>query len=102
MNRKKLKIIIKQIVRQQFKNEINKFKFKANLKKEYEADELDMIEMLMEIEDELEINIPDKDADKWKTTEDIYLYLCEKMEIEDSIYNYNTDDRFKLMDLGNE
>jgi len=39
------------------------------------ADSLDAVEIVMEIEEEFEIEIPDEDADKFKTVGDIINYV---------------------------
>ena len=42
------------------------------------ADDLDIIELMMELEEEFDIEIPDEDCEKWKTVEDIENYLIIK------------------------
>jgi acyl carrier protein len=39
------------------------------------ADSLDMIEMLMEVEEEFAIEVPDEASDTWKTVADVEKYL---------------------------
>jgi len=84
--------IIKNILKKQFPDEkITKI---SNFEKDFQADELDMIEILMEIEDEFELNIPDKKADKWKTVENILTYLCKELNIIEPIKS-----RFDILDI---
>ena len=94
MNYSKLEVfnIIKNILKIQFPDE--KITKTTNLKKELKADGLDLIEILMEIEDEFELNIPDKKADKWKTVENILTYLCKELNIIEPIKS-----RFEILDI---
>jgi len=94
MNYSKLEVfnIIKNILKIQFPDE--KITKTTNLKKELKADGLDLIEILMEIEDEFELNIPDKKADKWKTVENILTYLCKELNIIEPIKS-----RFDILDI---
>ncbi|HUS50837.1 MAG TPA: phosphopantetheine-binding protein [Candidatus Paceibacterota bacterium] len=94
MNYSKLEVfnIIKNILKIQFPDE--KITKTTNLKKELKADGLDLIEILMEIEDEFELNIPDKKADKWETVENILTYLCKELNIIEPIKS-----RFDILDI---
>ena len=47
----------------------------TNLMKDLEADSLDSVEILMALEDEYDIEIPDEDAEKFFTIRDIVEYL---------------------------
>ena len=47
----------------------------TNLMKDLEADSLDAVEIIMAIEDEYDIEIPDEDAEKFQTIRDIVNYL---------------------------
>ena len=44
-----------------------------------EADSLDAVEIMMSIEDEFEIEIPEEDAEKFKNIGDIVNYVEEKI-----------------------
>ncbi|MEI8216660.1 MAG: acyl carrier protein [Eubacteriales bacterium] len=50
----------------------------TSLMKDLEADSLDAVEIIMAIEDEFEIEIPDEDAEKFHTIGDIVKYVEEK------------------------
>lgn len=43
------------------------------------ADSLDVVELVMELEDEFEIEIPDEDYDKIKTVGDAIKYITDKV-----------------------
>ncbi|MCQ2545113.1 MAG: acyl carrier protein [Clostridia bacterium] len=47
----------------------------TNLMKDLEADSLDAVEIIMAIEDEYDIEIPDEDAEKFQTIGDIVNYV---------------------------
>ena len=47
----------------------------ADFISDLKADSLDMVELLMEIEKEFGIKIPDQDQEKMKTVGDVYAYL---------------------------
>lgn len=44
-----------------------------------DADSLDAVEVMMDIEDEFEIEIPDEDAEKFKNIKDIVAYVESKI-----------------------
>ena len=50
----------------------------TSLMKDLEADSLDAVEIIMAIEDEFEIEIPDEDAEKFHSIGDIVKYVEEK------------------------
>ncbi len=43
------------------------------------ADSLDMVELIMELEEEFDIEIPDEDAEKAKTVKDVIDYINKKL-----------------------
>ena len=45
---------------------------------ELKADSLDIVELVMALEDEVEIKIPDEDYDRIKTVGDVIQYIQEK------------------------
>jgi len=42
------------------------------------ADSLDQVELVMAIEEEFALDVPEEDAEKWKTIEDVVTYLKDK------------------------
>ena len=48
---------------------------KKNLKDDLEADSLDAVELIMQIEEEFEVEIPDEVASNMKTVKDIVDYI---------------------------
>lgn len=52
----------------------------TSLMKDLEADSLDAVEIIMALEDEFDIEIPDTDAEKFKNIGDITEYIKGKTE----------------------
>ena len=52
----------------------------TSLMKDLEADSLDAVEIMMALEDEFEITIPDEDAEKFTNIGDIVKYVEGKIE----------------------
>ncbi|KXG75651.1 acyl carrier protein [Thermotalea metallivorans] len=51
----------------------------TSLMRDLEADSLDAVEIIMAIEDEFDVEIPDEDAEAFKNIGDIVRYVEEKM-----------------------
>ena len=50
----------------------------TNIMKDLEADSLDVVEIIMAIEDEFDVEIPDEDAENLQTVAGIVKYLEER------------------------
>ena len=50
----------------------------SEIQQDLGADSLDVVEMVMELEDEYQISIPDEDVSKLKTVQNILDYLEQK------------------------
>ena len=50
----------------------------THLMKDLEADSLDAVEIIMAIEDEYDIEIPDEDAERFQTVSDLVNYIEAK------------------------
>lgn len=66
---------IKGIIAEQLGVEENAITMDTNLMKDLEADSLDAVEIIMAIEDEFDIEVPDEDAEKFQTVADIVSYV---------------------------
>ena len=66
---------IKGIIAEQLGVEEDAISMETNLMKDLEADSLDAVEIIMAIEDEFDIEIPDEDAEKFQTVADIVSYV---------------------------
>ena len=69
---------IKEIIAEQLGVEEDVVTMDTNLMKDLEADSLDAVEIIMAIEDEYDIEIPDEDAEKFQIVTDIVKYLEER------------------------
>ena len=52
----------------------------TNITKDLEADSLDAVEIIMAIEEEFEIEIPDEEAEKFQVVGDLVNYVDENAE----------------------
>ena len=68
---------IKGIIVEQLGVEESAVAMDTNLMKDLEADCLDAVEIIMAIEDEYGIEIPDEVAEKFQTVEDLVKYVEE-------------------------
>ena len=69
---------IKGIIAEQLGVEEDAISMETNLMKDLEADSLDAVEIIMAIEDEFDIEVPDEDAEKFQTVADIVSYVEAK------------------------
>lgn len=51
----------------------------ADIVETYEADSLDRVEIVMRVEDEFGIEIPDEDAEPFRSTADIAAYVAKRI-----------------------
>jgi len=70
---------IKGIIVEQLSVEESSVTADTSLMKDLEADSLDAVEIIMAIEDEFDIEIPDEDAEKFQNVGDIVKYVEEKI-----------------------
>lgn len=71
---------IKQIIADQLAlDNASVISLDTSLMKDLEADSLDAVEIIMAIEDEFDIEIPDEEAEKFQTIGDIVKYVEEKV-----------------------
>lgn len=61
-------------------DDVNSITMETSLMKELEADSLDAVEIMMALEDEYGITIPDEDAEKFKNIGDIVRFIEESIE----------------------
>ncbi|MBQ8151759.1 MAG: acyl carrier protein [Firmicutes bacterium] len=69
---------MKGIIAEQLGVDEEEVKLETNLAKDLEADSLDAVEIIMAIEDEFDIEVPDEDAEKFATVNDIVSYVEAK------------------------
>ncbi len=69
---------IKEVVAEQLGTD-NEITMDTHLMKDLEADSLDAVEIIIGIEDEFDIEIPDEDAENFQSIGDIVRYVEEKI-----------------------
>ncbi|NCB42833.1 MAG: acyl carrier protein [Clostridia bacterium] len=68
---------IRDIIAEQLGAEKKDITMSTNLMKDLEADSLDAVEIVMAIEDEFEIEIPDEDAEQFQLVSNLVKYVEE-------------------------
>ncbi|NLY71687.1 MAG: acyl carrier protein [Clostridiales bacterium] len=71
---------IRELIVDQLGIEEDEITMNTHLMKDLEADSLDAVEIIMAIEDEFGIEVPDEDAEKFQLISDIVKYVEEKIE----------------------
>ena len=66
---------IKEIIAEQLGVEEDVITVDTNLMKDLEADSLDAVEIIMAIEDEYDIEVPDEDIEKLRTVDALVSYI---------------------------
>lgn len=66
---------IVKIIEEQLGVETDRIKPEASFIDDLGADSLDIVELVMAMEEEFELEIPDEDAEKLKTVQDVTNYL---------------------------
>lgn len=69
---------IKGIIAEQLNVNEDIIQIETHLMKDLEADSLDAVEIIMAIEDEFDIEIPDEDAEQFQTVSDLVSYVETK------------------------
>lgn len=69
---------IKEIIVEQLGVDADKVKAEASFTEDLGADSLDIVELVMAMETEFDLEIPDEDAEKLKTVGDVVNYLSAK------------------------
>ena len=77
MNKEEIFEKIKEIIVNQLGVEAEQVKMKSTFVDDLSADSLDIVELVMNIEEEFEMEIPDEAAEKIVTVEDVVNYIEE-------------------------
>lgn len=70
---------VKEIIAEQLDAEVSEITMETSMMKDLDADSLDAVEIMMALEDEFGITIPDEDAEGFKNIGDIVTYLETKI-----------------------
>ncbi len=68
---------LKEIIIKQFVEGGKPVTLTTSFVNDLEADSLDIVELVMELEDEFDVSIPDEDAEKLQTIGDAVKYISE-------------------------
>ena len=66
---------VREIVAEQLERDVNEVTNEASFIDDLGADSLDIVELVMKMEEEFGIEIPDDDAEKIKTVNDVIQYI---------------------------
>jgi len=69
---------VKSIIVEQLGVDPEKVKLESKFIEDLGADSLDIVELVMAMEEEFDLEIPDEDAEKLKTVNDVQSYLTSK------------------------
>ena len=83
MKMEEVKNKLKEIVMDRLNAEEDQIKPEASFVEDLGADSLDIVELIMGIEEEFDIEIPDEDAEKLTTVGEAMNYIKSKLSIED-------------------
>jgi len=67
---------VREIVAEQLDKDIEEVKSESSFIKDLGADSLDIVELVMKMEEEFGIEIPDEEAEKIKTVNDVVQYIA--------------------------
>ncbi|MCL1926897.1 MAG: acyl carrier protein [Syntrophorhabdaceae bacterium] len=67
---------VREIVAEQLDKDINDVKSESSFIEDLGADSLDIVELVMKMEEEFGIEIPDEEAEKIKTVNDVVQYIA--------------------------
>lgn len=71
---------LKKIIAEQLDIEMDKITPESHLMEDLKADSMDLVEMIMSLEEEFGINIPDEDAEKLTRVKDVLEYLERRLK----------------------
>ena len=70
---------VKKIIEEKLSVNADQITNEARFAEDLKADSLDTVELVMALEDEFGMDIPDEDADKIKTVQDAISYIDQKI-----------------------
>ncbi len=70
---------VKNIIAEQLDADVEEITMETSMMKDLNADSLDAVEIMMALEDEFGVTIPDEDAEGFKNIGDIVHYLESKI-----------------------
>ncbi|MDR3255922.1 MAG: acyl carrier protein [Synergistaceae bacterium] len=83
MNSEEVMAKLKELVMDRLNVEEDQIKLDASFVEDLGADSLDIVELIMGIEEEFEVEIPDEDAEKLTNVGEAVVYVKKKLGVED-------------------
>ncbi|NMA93332.1 MAG: acyl carrier protein [Clostridiales bacterium] len=71
---------IRELIAENLGKDIEEISAETSLTKDLEADSIDAVEIIMAIEDWYDIEIPDEEAERFKTVADIVAFVEDNIE----------------------
>lgn len=68
---------VKQLICEQLELDEGKVTMDSNILEDFEADSLDVVDLIMSFEDEFGLEVPDEEVEKFATVGDIVRYIEE-------------------------
>ncbi len=69
---------VKEIIAEQLSKDVDGIELKSHFVDDLGADSLDVVEMVMAFEEAFDLEIPDEDAEKIQTVQDVVNYIQAK------------------------
>ena len=69
---------VRTMLAEQLEIDEDRITMDSNIMEDFDADSLDVVDMVMSLEDEFGIEVPDEDAEKFQTVSDIVSYVEAK------------------------
>lgn len=69
---------VREILAQQLDIEEDSINMESNIQEDLGADSLDLVDLLMTLEDDYGLEVPDEDVEKIKTVGDLVAYIEER------------------------
>lgn len=76
---KKIEKVIKRIIAEQLGMDVEEIRNDLSYVDDLGADSLDIVELIMSLEEEFEVEVPDEDAEKLLTVQDTLDYVQQKI-----------------------
>lgn len=72
---------ISQMLADQLSIDVDKIDMESDILEDFEADSLDIVDMVMSLEDEFGVEVPDEDVENLRTVGDVVRYIEENANL---------------------
>ena len=70
---------IRELLAEQLELDADQITMDSDIMEDFDADSLDVVDMIMALEDEYEIEIPDEDVENFRTVGDVVRYVEDQI-----------------------